>query len=151
MLRVRFLGGPPTLSERAQKAFQLAHQEAHRLNHPAVGTEQLLLGLAKEALSPAARLLREAGFHLPWLRGQVARRSPPRDDADALPAALPYTGELAEFLGAALDAGQRVGVLPLTPELLLLVLTEQVGLVGEVFRLRRLARWRLRRRLRARV
>jgi ATP-dependent Clp protease ATP-binding subunit ClpC len=150
MVRVLFQNGPSALSDRSRKAFQLAHQEAHRLNHCAVGTEHLLLGLVKEALSPAAFLLGRYGFGLAWLRQQVRLRHPPVRVDIPLPAALPYTVELAEFLDAIMTAAEYNELAPLTPELILLALIElDGGEVGELFRMRRIRTWWLRRRLRA--
>ncbi|MEL7568521.1 MAG: ATP-dependent Clp protease ATP-binding subunit, partial [Dehalobacterium sp.] len=51
-------------TERAQKVIYLAQKEAKRLNHPAVGTEHLLLGLLKEADGVAARVLQQLGVNL---------------------------------------------------------------------------------------
>src|SRR5688500_12457222 len=127
MLRVRFREGPTALSERAQKAFQLAHQEAQRLNHPAVGAEHLLVGLAKEALSPAAILLRQLGFDLAWLRREVERVSLPGAGTPARPGALPYTPDLESLLGALVAAGEATGVMPLTPEYVLAALAQEPG------------------------
>ena len=110
-----------------RKAFQLAHQEAHRLNHPEVGIEHLLLGLAKEGLSPAASALYAAGYDLAFLREQIKRRYPAAQEKIPLPGALPYNAELEELLDNALVAGESSGVLPLTPELLLLILVERIG------------------------
>src|SRR5262245_51874131 len=114
MLRVHFREGPTALSERARKAFQLAHQEAQRLNHQAVGAEHLLVGLAKEALSPAAVLLRQFGFNFLWLRGEVERVSPLGDGTIARPGALPYNLDLQSFLEALVAAAEATGVTPLT-------------------------------------
>jgi ATP-dependent Clp protease ATP-binding subunit ClpC len=148
-MRVRYLDRPAVFSERAGKAFQLANQEAQRLNHAAVGCEHLLLGLVKEAISPAAELLRRAGFGLPWLRRQVERLHPPGPAVGWLPGALPYTAELDEFIDAVIRAGECNGVLPLTPELLLIALVEQPeAVVSRILRQRRLSMWWLRRRLR---
>jgi ATP-dependent Clp protease ATP-binding subunit ClpC len=150
--RVRFQELIPTLlSGRARKAFQLANQEAQRLNHSAVGTEHLLLGLAKEALSPAATLLRQAGFGLPGLRRRVARLHAPGSDETLLPGSLPYADDVATFLKAVVAAAEACGVVALTPELLLLALLEYpTGLAGRLLRQRRLGwrwlRWQLRRR-----
>jgi ATP-dependent Clp protease ATP-binding subunit ClpC len=43
-------------TEKAIKSIMLAQQEARRLGHPFVGTEQLLLGLIEEGTSIAARV-----------------------------------------------------------------------------------------------
>jgi len=38
-------------TDRARKVMQLANQEAQRFNHEYIGTEHVLLGLIKEAVS----------------------------------------------------------------------------------------------------
>jgi ATP-dependent Clp protease ATP-binding subunit ClpC len=149
MARVRFLDGPATLSDRARKAFQLAHQEALRLGHAAVGTEHLLLGLAKEGVSPAAIMLRRAGFDLEWLRHQIQQASEPAPDAPERLAVLPYAPELERFLDAIVTAAESSGVMPLTPQHLLAALTHgSGGIAADILRQRRVSLWRLRRKLR---
>jgi ATP-dependent Clp protease ATP-binding subunit ClpC len=59
------------LTLRAQKSLQLANQEAHRLNHHILGTEHLLLGLAKEGVGLASILLKGTGCCLGHLRCEV--------------------------------------------------------------------------------
>jgi ATP-dependent Clp protease ATP-binding subunit ClpA len=149
-VRVLFQAGPTSLTERARKAFQLAHQEAHRLNHAAVGTEHLLLGLAKEGVSSASAILLRCGFGLPWLRWQVEFRHPRGPRATALPAALPYTAELEEFLEVVVGAGESTEQVPVSPEMLLLALIEKAsGTAADVLGIRPVRLWWLRRRLRA--
>jgi ATP-dependent Clp protease ATP-binding subunit ClpC len=149
MMRVRFRESLPALSDRSRKAFQLANQEAQRLNHSTIGTEHLLLGLAKESLSPAAIALKWTGFGLTRLRLQVARLHPPGTDSAVLLGALPYAEDLQAFLEAVIAAAESTGVAPLTPELLLLAMLEHpTGLVVRLLRQRRLACWWLRWQLR---
>jgi ATP-dependent Clp protease ATP-binding subunit ClpC len=144
MMRIRYPDGPAALSLRAQKAFQLAHQEAQRLNHPAVGTEHLLLGLAKEAESPAALFLCEFGFDLVWLRGQVERANPPGSSMQARLGVLPYTPDLESFLGALVAAAEGSGVMPLTPEHVLAALAQESdGIAARILRQRPIALGRL--------
>jgi len=65
------------LTLRAEKALQLANQEAHRLDHNLLGTEHLLLGLIKEGVGLAAVLLKGIGCSLGGLRYQVCRSTAP--------------------------------------------------------------------------
>ena len=44
-------------TDRARKVMSLARMEAQRLNHDAIGTEHILLGLLKEGSGVAARAL----------------------------------------------------------------------------------------------
>jgi ATP-dependent Clp protease ATP-binding subunit ClpA len=65
--------GRSGLTPRAKQVIELAVQEARKLNHHYVGQEHLLLGLAAEEESIAARLLVERGITLEQLRAEVVR------------------------------------------------------------------------------
>ncbi|MGH2498082.1 MAG: Clp protease N-terminal domain-containing protein [Ktedonobacteraceae bacterium] len=58
-------------TERARKAMALATNEAQRLGHNYVGTEHLLLGLAREGEDVAARVLSSFNFDLAQARAQI--------------------------------------------------------------------------------
>jgi len=60
-------------TERAQKVLRLAQEEAIALNHPAVGTEHLLLGLLKEGQGVAAKALESLGVNLEQVRQEVVK------------------------------------------------------------------------------
>jgi ATP-dependent Clp protease ATP-binding subunit ClpC len=147
-IRVRFPEPiPAALSDRARKAFQLAHQEAQRLHHPAVGLDHLLVGLAKETQSPAAALLARLGYDLPWLRSRVEAANPPGDGGVVYGGSLPYAADLETFLRTVLDAAASAGVRSLTPVYLLAALVrDSTGSVPRILGQKRLSFWRLRRR-----
>ncbi len=145
-MRVNFLDGPDILSDRARKAFQLAHQEAHRLRHPEVGVEHLLIGLVKEGMSPASTLLCDVGLDLDSIRFEVEKRRPAGPMSTPLPAALPYSNELDELVEAVVEAGATSEVVSVTPELLLLALIRYAdGVAGGILAARRFPKWRIRR------
>jgi ATP-dependent Clp protease ATP-binding subunit ClpC len=58
---------------RAQAALRLAQESSAQLGHGYVGSEHLLLGLAKEGEGVAARVLREAGLDAESIRSAIAR------------------------------------------------------------------------------
>lgn len=58
-------------SKRARRCLAYAQEEAQRLNHPYIGTEHLLLGLAREENGVAARVLRSLGVEAHKLRSAV--------------------------------------------------------------------------------
>lgn len=58
-------------TDRARRVLVLAQEEAHRLNHPFIGTEHILLGLILERDGPAARALNSLGITLEAARGRV--------------------------------------------------------------------------------
>ncbi len=59
------------LTQRAQKAMELADAEAWRFNHNYIGTEHLLLGLVREGDGVAARVLNDMGVNLAKVRSAV--------------------------------------------------------------------------------
>ena len=59
------------LSHESKGALANAAEEAARLNHPAIETEHLLLGLLREEKSFAAELLREHGVTLSESRNDI--------------------------------------------------------------------------------
>ena len=60
-------------TEKAIKVIMLAQEEARRLGHNFVGTEQILLGLIREGEGVAARVLENLGIDLTKVRTQVIR------------------------------------------------------------------------------
>jgi len=70
---------------RARRVLMLAQEEATRLNHNAIGTEHLLLGLVDLPDCGAARVLANLGVDLNIVRS--ARRAIPSTSATASTAA----------------------------------------------------------------
>jgi ATP-dependent Clp protease ATP-binding subunit ClpC len=58
-------------TDRARRVIVLAQEEARLLNHDWIGTEHLLLGLAREGQGVAAKALEVLGVRLEALRSQV--------------------------------------------------------------------------------
>src|SRR5438270_7993133 len=58
-------------TERARKVLSLAQEEAQRLQHHAIGTEHLLLGLVREGEGVAAKVLSNLGVDLTRVRSAV--------------------------------------------------------------------------------
>lgn len=61
----------PPFSEAARQCIVLANQEAQRLEHAAVGTEHLLLGIIAQSQNLAAKALAKLGLHLEEARQEV--------------------------------------------------------------------------------
>lgn len=59
-------------TERARKALAFAEQEARRLNHDAIDTEHLLLGLIREGEGLGAKILAGLGVEIAQVREKVA-------------------------------------------------------------------------------
>ncbi len=60
-------------TDRARKVMQLACQEAQRFNHEYIGTEHILLGLAKEGTGVAANVLKNLDINLDKIRLEVEK------------------------------------------------------------------------------
>jgi hypothetical protein len=65
--------GEINLTPRAKKVIELAVDEARRLNHHYIGTEHLLLGLAREGEGIAAGVLTSLGIDLEKVRREVVQ------------------------------------------------------------------------------
>jgi ATP-dependent Clp protease ATP-binding subunit ClpC len=61
------------LTEKAQKVFKYARQEAQRMGHQYIGTEHLLLGLVKEGTGVAATVLQRLGVDPKRVRLEVEK------------------------------------------------------------------------------
>ena len=60
-------------TERAQTALRLAQESSAELGHGYVGSEHLLLGLAREGQGVAARVLRRFGLESEVIRAAIKR------------------------------------------------------------------------------
>jgi len=69
------LSGLEKFTQSARRVLSLAHMEAERAQHNAVGSEHLLLGLIQEESGVAGRVLRELGVELDRAREMVLRVS----------------------------------------------------------------------------
>ena len=58
-------------SERARRVLSLAQEEAQRFNHNYIGTEHILLGLARENEGVAANVLSNHNIELSKIRSAV--------------------------------------------------------------------------------
>ena len=63
----------PTLTPRTKRVIEIAVEEARQMGHPYIGTEHLLLGLAREAEGIAAEVLRSLGASLEQVRQQTTQ------------------------------------------------------------------------------
>jgi ATP-dependent Clp protease ATP-binding subunit ClpC len=117
----------PTMFERftdkAVKAIMLAQEEARRLGHNFVGTEQLLLGLVSEKTSAAAKVLAEQGVTLQAARQEVEKII--GRGSGFVPAQIPFTPLAKQVFQAALEEAQRLDHTYIAPEHLLLGLTQE--------------------------
>lgn len=124
-------------TQRAQRAILHAQEEARELNHAAVGTEHLLLGLIREGEGVAARALLNLGADLGKIREEVAKvigrqtggwqEGPMRE--------LPLTPRAKRVLNLAFEESQLRGVNYVgTEHLLLALLREEDGIAAQVLK-----------------
>ena len=120
-------------TKHARQVLQIAQEEALRLNHNYVGTEHLLLGLAKEENGLASRVLREVGATPAEVFRQVERMAPrnPRPPFGK-PTLTPRTKRVIEL---AVEEARQMGHPYIgTEHLLLGLVREDEGIAAEVLR-----------------
>ena len=119
----RFWSAPPTFERftpRARAVLADAREQARRLRHPTVGTEELLLALFEPAEAVAAQVLGEAGIE----RTAVVELVPAGSEAVASDptAAMPYSPPAVDVLRRAVQEALQLGHNYIGTEHLLLAL-----------------------------
>ena len=118
------------LTQRAQHVIYLAKEEAKVLNHPAVGTEHLLLGLLKENESVGAKALTNLGLSLDTVRKAVKDVVTPGTE---IPEEIGLTPRVKKVFELANDEAQKWGVNYVgTEHLLLGLVREGEGVAAQV-------------------
>lgn len=108
-------------SDKAIAVVMSAQQEARRLGHSFVGTEQMLLGLLSEGTSEAAQILRDAGLSLDDTRRvveEIIGRGNGRLSTD-----VPLTPKTKRVLELAFQTAQTSGGTAVQPEHILAAIT----------------------------
>lgn len=118
-------------TDKAIKAVMLAQEEARRLHHNLVGTEQILLGLLGEKTSIAAKVLANLGLTLPAAREEVERII--GRGSGFIPAEIPFTPKVKRVFEQSLMEARQLGHNHIGPEHLLLgLIQESEGVAGRV-------------------
>ncbi|MGM0652036.1 MAG: ATP-dependent Clp protease ATP-binding subunit [Bacillota bacterium] len=94
-------------TERAQQVLVLAQEEAKRLNHNFIGTEHLLLGLAREGSGIAARALQNMSVDLNRVRQEVEGITPKGDKV--IQQGISYTPRAKRVVELAIEESQNLG------------------------------------------
>ena len=119
-------------TDRARKVMQLANQEAQRFNHDYIGTEHILLGLAKEGSGVAANVLKNLGVGLGRIREEVKNNLAPGRDM-VLMGKLPQTPRAKKVIEYAVQEARSLGHNYVgTEHLLLGLLCETKGAAHDV-------------------
>ncbi len=98
-----------------------AQEEARRLRHNFVGTEQLLLGLIKEGSTMAAHVLDELGVTLNDARAEVEAII--GRGSGSVPPEIPFTPKVKQVFEQAFQEARKMDAAYIEPEHLLLSLT----------------------------
>lgn len=118
-------------SDKAIKVVMLSQEEARRLGHNFVGTEQILLGLIGEGTSVAARLLSDKGITLEDARNEV--ESIIGRGSGFMPVEIPFTPRVKRVFEASLKEARQLGTNYIGPEHLLLgLLQDEEGVAAKV-------------------
>lgn len=105
-----------------------SQEEARRLRHNFVGTEQLLLGILKEGSSLSARVLREMGINLDDARAEVEAVIG-RGNSN-VPPEIPFTPKVKQVFEQAFQEARKLDSSYVEPEHLLLSLTQNTESVA---------------------
>lgn len=119
-------------TQRAKRVLSIAHQEAERARHSAIGTEHLLLGLIEEEGGVAGRVLRELGLDSDRVREMVMRLVGEGRNVSA--GRLELAPETQQTLEYAMEEARRMGHHYIGTEHLLLGLVRAEGKGMEVLR-----------------
>jgi ATP-dependent Clp protease ATP-binding subunit ClpC len=118
-------------TEQAIKAIMHAQEEARRLGHNFVGTEQILLGLLGEGTGIAAKVLAEMGMTLKETRLEVERII--GRGSGFVPPEIPFTPRVKRILEASLNESRQLGHNYIgTEHLLLGLMQDEEGVAARV-------------------
>ncbi|HAO12975.1 MAG TPA: ATP-dependent Clp protease ATP-binding subunit ClpC [Planktothrix sp. UBA8407] len=118
-------------SDKAIKAVMLAQEEARRLGHNFVGTEQILVGLMSEGTSVAAKTLKAQGLALREVQKEVEAII--GRGSGFLPVEIPFTPRAKRIFETAMKEARQMGNNYIGPEHILLgLLQDHEGVASKV-------------------
>ena len=126
------MAGMERFTQRARRVLSLAHQEAERAHHNAIGTEHLLIALIEEDGGVAGRVLREMGLEADRVRDMVMRLT--GEGKTAPGEKLELSADTQQVLELAVDEAHRLGHHYIGTEHLLLGLIRTEGTAMEALR-----------------
>lgn len=110
-------------NDKSIKAVMLAQEEARKLGHGFVGTEQLLLGLIGEATNIAAKALKNFGLNLTTLRSEINSTTTPNQRTIGLE--IPFTPRCKTVFRLAVTQRDKLRADQVGPEHILLGIIEE--------------------------
>jgi ATP-dependent Clp protease ATP-binding subunit ClpC len=102
-------------TEKAIKVIMLAQEEARRLGHNFVGTEQILLGLIGEGTGIAAKVLKSMGISLKDARLEVEKIIGRGSGFVAVE--IPFTPRAKRVLELSLEEARQLGIIFTYPQI----------------------------------
>ncbi|NET16026.1 MAG: ATP-dependent Clp protease ATP-binding subunit, partial [Okeania sp. SIO1H6] len=118
-------------TEQSIKVIMLAQEEARRLGHNFVGTEQILLGLISEGTGIAAKVLKEYDVNLKDARNEVEQII--GRGSGFTPAEIPFTPRVKRMLEVSLEEARKLDHNYIgTEHLLLALLQDSEGVAAKV-------------------
>ena len=120
---------PLALTDRAKKVMPVAEQEARRLNHSYVGTEHILLALARQESAVSARVFSALGVDIDTLSAEVNKFVKPGPEP-VTQRTLPRTPRAERVMKYAKEEAKTLGHDYIGTEHLLLALTRETEGVG---------------------
>ncbi len=118
-------------TERARRVIILAQEEAKRLNHSAVGTEHILLGIIREGENVASKVLESLNLSPDRVRAEIESSTGRGEHAPY--EEVPFTQQAKTVLELALDEARRLGHNYIgTEHLLLGLIREGEGVAARV-------------------
>jgi ATP-dependent Clp protease ATP-binding subunit ClpA len=119
-------------TDRARKVMQFANQEAQRLKHEYIGTEHILLGLAREGSGVATHVLKNLDIDLEKIRREVKKIVLAGPDVVTW-GKLPQTPRAKKVIEYAIEEARQLGHNYVgTEHLLLGLIREQEGVAAQV-------------------
>jgi ATP-dependent Clp protease ATP-binding subunit ClpC len=115
-------------TETAIRAIMLAQEEARRMGHHLVGTEQILLGLLREKNNVAAQVLMNLGMTLDATRAATEKMV--GRGTGVIPVEIPFTPRVRSLFESALAIAREQGRNYVAPEYILLALVRSEAAVG---------------------
>lgn len=118
-------------TDKAVKSVMLAQEEARRLGHNLVGTEQILLGLIGEGTGVAAKVLKNLGLTLKIARQEVERII--GKGSTPVPPEIPFTPKAKRIFEQSFHEANQLGHNYIGTEHLLLAITKDGdGVAGKI-------------------
>ncbi|MCS6969574.1 MAG: ATP-dependent Clp protease ATP-binding subunit [Planctomycetes bacterium] len=119
-------------TDRARKIISLAQKEAERYRHDYIGTEHMLIGLAKEGTGVAVTALNNLGIDVDKVRREVEKLVSPSTKPPP-PGPLPFTPQAKRVLELANEEARALGHPYIgTEHILLGLLAEQDSVAAQV-------------------